>query len=223
MGKTKSKTKKSSRVRLAQTHSKKNPKGNKPRKTNKKTQKASNPLFTSDNFNSGDGMMTASWGPAVWHSLHMISFNYPTNPTARDKRVYSSFIKSLQNVLPCKYCRTNLKKNFKQLPLTNAVMKNRETFSRYIYKLHELINTMLNKPPSNITYEYVRHKYEQFRSRCVDKTSDTENDNINSNSDKHITITSKNKTQKIKRKGEKGCVDPLHGIKSKCVVKIIKV
>jgi len=215
MVKSKSKTKKSH----SRSISTNNPKDSKPRKTNKTTQKSSKPLFTSANFNSGDGMMTASWGPAVWHSLHMISFNYPTNPTEKDKRVYSSFIKSLQHVLPCKYCRINLKKNLKQLPLTNNVMKNRESFSRYIYKLHELINTMLNKPPSNITYEYVRHKYEQFRSRCVDKESNTKKNSSN----KHIIITSKNKTQKIKQKGERGCVDPLHGRKSKCVVKIIKV
>ena len=45
-------------------------------------------------------------------------------------------------------------------------MKSRDTFSRYIYDLHEVINTMLNKK-SGLTYEVVRERYEHFRSRCT--------------------------------------------------------
>ena len=39
----------------------------------------------------------------------------------------------------------NLKTNFKQLPLKMNDMKNRETFSKYVYNLHELVNKMLLK------------------------------------------------------------------------------
>ena len=49
-------------------------------------------------------------------------------------------------------------------------MKSRETFSKYIYNLHELINTMLNKK-SNLSYDDVRERYENFRARCVNKKS----------------------------------------------------
>jgi hypothetical protein len=45
-------------------------------------------------------------------------------------------------------------------------MKSRETFSRYIYDLHEVINTMLGKK-SGLTYYMVRERYEHFRSRCT--------------------------------------------------------
>ena len=44
-------------------------------------------------------------------------------------------------------------------------MKNRYTFSKYIYKLHEKVNTLLNKK-SGLTYCDVRERYEHFRSRC---------------------------------------------------------
>ena len=99
--------------------------------------------FTNKEYNSNDGMITYIWGPAIWHFLHTISFNYPIDPTLKNKKDYYEFIKNLKNILPCKYCRDNLKNNFKILPLLMKVFKNRDSFSKYIYDLHELINKML--------------------------------------------------------------------------------
>ena len=154
--------------------------------------------FKKADLMNGDGMLTTVWGPNMWHVLHTMSFNYPTNPTLLDKRHYRDFVLSLEHVLPCKYCRLNLTKNFKRLPLTMEVMKNRDSFSRYIYNLHECINKMLNKS-SGLTYCDVRERYEHFRARC--------------------TFEQFNKT--VKNKKEKGCTEPLYGKKSKCIIKIV--
>ena len=170
------------------------------RKTRKKES-----VFKSNDFHSGDGMLTTVWGPSLWHSLHTISFNYPNRPTKQEKKEYKKFILQLKYVLPCKYCRLNLKSNFKCLPLLEKHMKNRDTFSRYIYDLHELINKMLHKK-SNLSYEDVRERYEHFRARC--------------NKGKIVRKTMK-KRQTRKKKGESGCVDPLYGVKSKCVISIV--
>lgn len=151
-------------------------------------------IFSQKNYNSGDGMLTSVWGPSMWHYLHLMSFNYPLKPSKEDKKHYRKFILDLQYVLPCKYCRINLQNNFKTLPLTMKDMENRETFSKYVYNLHELVNKMLNKK-SNLSYSQVRDRYEHFRSRC------------NNN--------------KIVKKEEKGCTDPLNGKKSKCIIKIV--
>lgn len=178
-------------------------------KTRKRNQRR---VFTKKDYNSGDGMLTSVWGPSMWHSLHTISFNYPINPTKEDKNNYREFILQLRNVLPCKYCRINLEKNFKSLPLTMDVMKNRESFSRYIYNLHELINRMLHKK-STLTYCDVRERYEHFRARC---TLDEMKEKIFS--EKNI----KNYTSKtLKNKKENGCTEPLYGRKAKCVLKIV--
>lgn len=152
-------------------------------------------------YNSGDGMLTTVWGPPMWHYLHTMSFNYPVTPTTKEKHDYMSFIKSLVNVLPCKFCRQNLKKNFIKLPITLQVMKNRYTFSKYIYDLHEVINTMLNKT-SGLTYDQVRDRYEHFRARCL----------IDVDTNKYIIKPS-----------EKGCTEPLIGKKSKCVLNIVPI
>ena len=101
-------------------------------------------LFNEKDYNSNDGMITFIWGPALWHVLHTISFNYPINPTMKNKIDYYKFIKNLKNILPCKYCRDNYEKNLKILPLTVKTMKNRESFSRWLYEIHEIINKNLN-------------------------------------------------------------------------------
>jgi hypothetical protein len=161
-------------------------------------------VFTKKDYNAGDGMITSVWGPPLWHYLHTMSFNYPVNPTAEEKKQYMHFVQSLKYVLPCKYCRINLKTNFKQLPLKMCDMKNRETFSRYVYNLHELVNKMLHKK-SNLTYCDVRERYEHFRARCTDEKP-------------KLFKLQHNKT---KKKREKGCTEPLYGKKSKCIINIV--
>jgi hypothetical protein len=164
--------------------------------------------YKKSEFNSGEGMLTTVWGPSLWHFLHTMSFNYPVEPTVEDKKHYRDFILSLRYTLPCKYCRMNLKTNFKQLPITLETMKNRDTFSRYIYDLHELINKMLHKK-SNLTFCQVRERYEHFRARCT--------------SDPSPVLAKYDPNEKIvpKSKLEKGCTEPLYGKKSKCIIKIV--
>jgi len=163
----------------------------KVKKSNKRKTKR---IYKKKDYESNDGMLTSVWGPSAWHYIHTISFNYPLQPTCDDKRNYRNYILNLRNTLPCGKCRTNLCKNFKKHPITWRHMKNRNTFSRYVYKLHEIINKMLGKK-SGLSYCEVRERYEHFRSRCTiqEKTS----------------------------KKEDGCTNPVYGEKSKCVLQII--
>jgi hypothetical protein len=172
-------------------------KNNKSNKINTRKKR----IFTKSDYDSGDGMLTTVWGPSMWHFLHVMSFNYPNHPSIQDKINYRNYILSLQYILPCKYCRINLTKNFKKLPITMQNMKNRNSFSKYIYDLHELINKMLGKK-SNLSYSDVRERYEHFRSRCT------------------IPLELKKVIKTLKKK-EKGCTEPLYGKKSKCIIKIV--
>ena len=157
-------------------------------------------VFTKKHYMSGDGMLTSVWGPSLWHYLHVMSFNYPVNPTSQDKKYYRDMIINLQYTLPCRYCRENLHKNLKNKPLQPCDMKNRETYSRFIYELHERINRQLNKT-SGLSYCDVRERYEHFRSRCVENK--------------------KPKRFNFTRKRHKGCTEPLYGKKAKCLIKIV--
>jgi len=170
-------------------------------KKNKKKSKR----FTKKNYNSGEGMLTSVWGPSLWHYLHTMSFNYPVKPTKQQKKHYKKFILTLKYVMPCKYCRINLKKNLKAHPLRDCDLKNRNKCSRWVYGLHEHVNKMLGKK-SGLTFCQVRDRYENFRSRCTEK---------------EIKKKTWKKIKKKTRKKEKGCTEPFYGKKSKCIIKIV--
>ena len=169
------------------------------RENNKKRRRHT---FKKKDFVSGDGMLTSVWGPSLWHYLHTLSFNYPINPTKHQKESHKAQLMLLKETLPCRYCRENLKNNFKTLPLKACHLENRDAFSRYVYELHEVVNKMLGKK-SGLTYCDVRERYEHFRARC---------------------LTEEKIASKIfnpKREKEKGCTEPLYGKKAKCVIQIV--
>ena len=91
-------------------------------------------------------------------------------------------------------------------------MKNRETFSRYVYDLHNHINIMLGKK-NTLKYDEVRERYENFRSRCSKEKTEA----------KKFKCFKKELKKKVKRqsKKEKGCVNPINGVKSKCIIRIV--
>lgn len=172
----------------------------KTRKMHKKPERT----YTRKHYESNDGMLTAVWGPSMWHYLHTMSFNYPVNPSCDDKRNYRDFVLGLRYVLPCGKCRKNLVKNFKRLPLQWKDMESRASFSLYIYRLHEIINKMLKKK-SGLSYGDVKERYEHFRARCLVPPSDS------APSEKETT----------KKGPEQGCTEPLYGAKSKCILQIV--
>jgi hypothetical protein len=161
-------------------------------------------VYSKNDYKSGDGMLVQVWGPAMWHYLHTMSFNYPVEPTTENKKHYRDFVYNLRHVLPCKYCRINLSNNLAKKPLLSCHMQSRNTFSRYIYELHELVNKMLGKK-SHLSYCDVRERYEHFRSRCTKEKP------------KIFTF----KKTSTRKKKENGCTEPLYGKKSKCIINIV--
>ena len=212
-------------------------------KTKSKSKKTTSHIYTRKDFQSKDGMLTTVWGPSTWHLLHTISFNYPDAPTSEEKTHYRDFIFSLKGVLPCGKCRANLVKNFKKLPLTMEHMRSRATFSKYVYRLHELINRMLKKK-SGLTYAVVKDRYENFRARCAlpynklqeqlsldsksvkdankDEYHRNSNNTVNSSVDKSsVDKSSVDKSSVDKSVKENGCTEPIYGEKSKCILHIV--
>lgn len=124
--------------------------------------------------NASNGMMSKVWGPTLWHSLHIISFNYPLEPTKTQKKEYCHFLLSLKYILPCKYCRDNLIVNFKKAKFSKKVFANRKNFSKFIYNLHNIVNISLGKKKYK-TYDEVSAFYEKFRASCDKKKKKCKN------------------------------------------------
>tara|TARA_B100001778_G_C18471529_1_gene576008 strand:- start:256 stop:831 length:576 start_codon:yes stop_codon:yes gene_type:complete len=150
-------------------------------------------------YNTRDGFQTLVWGPPTWMSIHMTSFNYPPNPSSEDKKNYKSWLFSLENTLPCKYCRENFPTNIKQAGWNDNVMDSRLSFSKFCYDLHCEVNKMLGK--DSPSFEEIRDKFEMLRAKCL------------SDEDK-IKLKNENK--------ELGCIRPKHnGERGKCVMSIV--
>ena len=67
------------------------------------------------NFDTTDGLKTEKWGPVFWETLHLISLNYPLDPSEKEKKMFLSLIKSLKYILPCGICRKNICFTLKQM------------------------------------------------------------------------------------------------------------
>lgn len=122
----------------------------------------------SQNDYSKNGMQTRVWGPAGWIFLHCIAQNYPQEPTEEQKIEYMRFFRCIGNVLPCRYCRESYKDFIGEQGtlLDYSVMKNRNTFTKWLYKVHNKINKKLGIK-NCVSFEQVTEKYESFRSKCT--------------------------------------------------------
>lgn len=123
--------------------------------------------YTEISDHKNNGLITKIWGSPGWVFGHSITFGYPLKPTEEQKRRYKNYFISLGDVLPCKFCRESYQKFIVsgETTLTDAVMENRETLTRWFYKVHEAVNRKL-EVDYGITYEDVVQKYESFRAKC---------------------------------------------------------
>ena len=83
------------------------------------------------------------WGPHLWFFLHTISFNYPENPSFKNKVDYNEFYNSLKNMIPCEVCRLHYIQNLENSP---PDLSGRNALVKWTIDLHNKVNSQLNKP-----------------------------------------------------------------------------
>jgi hypothetical protein len=86
-------------------------------------------------------MDTFIWGPPMWKVLHTLSFAHP-NKLRMHKRVVVRFLHSLQEVLPCVYCRNSYASFLREMPDLGEVI-DRGEMSRWMFELHSRVNAKL--------------------------------------------------------------------------------
>lgn len=104
---------------------------------------------------------TKDWGPKLWYSLHIITFNYPDNPTFSDKQNYENFFTSLQYVIPCSLCRQHYRDHLEKNPI-KPHLENKISLSKWLVEIHNEVNIMLGKP--TLTFEEVVKLYSKTES-----------------------------------------------------------
>ena len=160
--------------------------------------------------NKNNGLITKIWGPAVWEALHCIAFGYPVEPTDEHKKNYKEFFSNLMNVLPCKFCRDSYKDFItkeENTLLKDCDMDNRESLTRWLYKIHNRVNLKLGIN-YNVSYEDIVKKYESYRAKCIPNENgcnmplDLKAQSFFKSTLKHAPIIHVNQYKKIKKYGE---------------------
>jgi hypothetical protein len=91
-------------------------------------------------------MLPEIWGKYAWNFLHLVTLDYPENPTDIDKQNYYDFFYNLQYILPCAKCRYNLSHHLIKYPLTNEILSNRTKLVKWGIDLHNIVNYYTGKP-----------------------------------------------------------------------------
>lgn len=118
--------------------------------------------------NNSNGFTTSCWGPALWHYWHIISRNYILDR----KQGYIEFLKGLLGTLPCKACRDNLPQRLLDVGYNidehskNDCYTSRGTYTRFVFAVHDAVNTALGKPKTfTSNYKERVAYYDQFRAK----------------------------------------------------------
>lgn len=99
------------------------------------------------------------WGPFMWFILHIITFNYPDEPTIFIKESYRDFFISLKNVIPCDHCSKHYAKHIQNYPITPH-LDNKKKLIEWLIYIHNKVNISLGKRTYTInevldTYEKI--------------------------------------------------------------------
>lgn len=80
------------------------------------------------------------WGPPLWASIHTLAATLrPENAGA-----FKKYLESLVFLLPCDYCRKNLRKKLDTYPPDPYLTNNHDAFF-YTYFLHDLVNKHVSR------------------------------------------------------------------------------
>lgn len=137
--------------------------------------------------NANNGLITKIWGPAMWDSVHSITFGYPLEPSKEDKERYKIFFTYLGFVLPCIFCKQSYQQfisdNMDNMPdthqelyqeliktgdtvLNDKVFESRDSLCRWGWRLHNTVNKKLDVD-YGVTYDEFVDKYESYRAKCT--------------------------------------------------------
>lgn len=82
------------------------------------------------------------WGPYFWFVMRCLAYNYPTNPTAEEKKHHRDFYMGLQHLLPCKSCRKSYTTHIRAYPIDDA-LKRRSSLMAWVETIYNETNKMI--------------------------------------------------------------------------------
>lgn len=108
-------------------------------------------------------MLPEIWGKYGWLFLHLVTLEYPDNPTELDKKHYYEYIHSMQYILPCAKCQYNMGIHLSKYPLNETVLSNKNNLIKWGIDLHNIVNYHTGKPM--LTYPEALYEIEKHTKK----------------------------------------------------------
>ena len=108
------------------------------------------------------------WGPHLWMVMHTLSFNYPKNPTRKERDSYYVFFKNLEEVIPCSACREHYRRFCHNEPIQKS-LNTRDSLVLWVLKCHNNVNKLNNK--SEWTQEELFDYYKKIFDKEIEYQS----------------------------------------------------
>ena len=98
------------------------------------------------------------WGKSYWKVAHAVTFLYSDEPSEEEKGRMIRFFQLFPFLLPCSICGLHFVNTLShKKPLNDDVLASRDTLSRWLVEVHNLVNERVGK--SQVDYESVRRFY----------------------------------------------------------------
>lgn len=128
------------------------------------------------------------WGEEGWIFITFVVLAYPDNPTQQDKNNMKEFLLTLENVLPCYDCRSNLATHYREYPITPKVLSSKDNLYEWLNKIRNLVNISLDKKVYNVDESILM--INNFIKNKIRVKSKTKINNLNKESKKRKYIPS---------------------------------
>lgn len=131
------------------------------------------------------------WGPKVWETIDIFVAGYGEHPTEGLKLAAKDFFKSLQQLLPCPFCRNHYRKLLKDKLIDPFLINNTS--------LQEYVQWLKTEVKNNIQKQQELKKQLQSEKAITDEEIEIESDNDDYTENLKSFIKNK-KEKNIKRK-----------------------
>jgi hypothetical protein len=82
------------------------------------------------------------WARPYWKLIHMVSDHIPRNPNENIRIVYTAFVVSIRQMIPCEKCRFHMQ----QYIASHPIFKSWNDIGGYMVDFHNDVNKRLGKP-----------------------------------------------------------------------------
>lgn len=102
------------------------------------------------------------FGPPIWATLHILSLNYPVQPTVYEQRRWLRFMLDLAALLPCQHCGNHFRSMLRQ---SHGPLRSRDALVSFLLDCHNQVTARTRPEARSFTLRDLQALYIQQHPR----------------------------------------------------------